>query len=190
MSTSKFACIAAVLALGVFGPAPFPLDPAKAEPSISTIDCNDTEFLFKGDGYTLSCQLVEDDVKMNSTEAGGAGDIRNEIIVAVSPKDGVYLSTVSMRLIAARFGFIRGDLRQAIDQGFPQLEKADWRSAPDRDQFEIAEFRADDRQCAAWQRYGNSSGGIFKRHVFGFGCAKAGRELVYQALSYLSAPAD
>ncbi len=187
----EFKNLARVLTLAlpiVAVPGIWPGAELRAEPSISEVDCATTEFEFSASGYSLTCQLIEDDVSFTVAGADGMGDIRNEVIIAVSAKDRVYLSTISKRLLATRFGFTRAELREVIDQGFTRLVKTDWRPTNIREDFEIAEFRADGRDCAAWQRYGNPSFGVFKRHVFGFGCSKGGVVQVYKALDYLTAP--
>ena len=190
MHWGKIVRIAALMAL--LAPAGFLAlgRAAGGEPIVSPIDCAKTEFVFADPSYSLTCQLVEDDVALASSGAGGKGDIRNEILVAISSRDRVYLSAVSMRLVATRFGFTRSELREVIDEGFSQLEKTDWRSLKENGQYEMAEFRANDRECAAWQRYANPSFGVYKRHVFGFGCSAGGIAQVYAALGKLQAPGD
>jgi hypothetical protein len=161
---------------------------ALGEPTVLSVDCATTEFAFADPAYKLACQRVEDDVALARADGGGKGDIRNEILVATSAKDRVYISAVSMRLLAARFGFTRADLKQVIDEGFRRLVKTDWRPKERRGDYEVAEFRANDRECAAWQRYANPTSGVYKRHVFGFGCSPAGVGEVYRALEKLTAP--
>jgi len=178
------ATVAAVLAAAIMGRAGL----GEADDKRVPIDCSETDLQFTGERFDVECVEFKGR-QIHHSE--GSAQVQTRVLFADSTRAPDWLIAIDSRVLGS-LAIRRIGIEDNIGTYFKELPIKDWKSVPEVQGFETAEFVSigdgEVRDCIAFQRFFNRRYNGFSRWLVGVSCSSDGKEVAYQVLAGFSGP--